>query len=104
MGNRVKMRNPSIETYAEHFQGGYPEVDEDQVRGWEALGWERVPDDEENLNSLLVDELKARIEQAKADGREVTPKSPKKADLVAALEADRAAVLAAQQPELVQGP
>jgi hypothetical protein len=101
----VKMRHPDIDEYPEEaFPSGYPvAINEEQLRGMEANGWERVPDDEEDLNSLSMTDLRARVEAVKAEGRDINPAGRKKADLVKALEKDRAATRA-ERPEQFQGP
>lgn len=101
----IPMRHPDLTTYADHFDG-YPEaLNEEQADQWAKTGWVRVIGDDVDLNQAGVDDLKAMVEQAKADGRDIKPASTKKADLVKALEADRTAVRAeAEQAERFQGP
>lgn len=101
----IKMRHPDIPTYAEHFDG-FPEAEsEEQFAEFAKTGWQRVPDDATDYSTLTVDELKALVEQVKEDGREVKTKGAKKADLVAALEADRDAVRRETEvPAQIQGP
>lgn len=102
----IRMRHPEITTYPPVFgeTGGYPEAaDEEQAAIMEARGWVRVADDETDFNSLKMEQLRALVDQANAEGREVSPEGRTKADLVAALEADRAANRD-EAPELIQGP
>lgn len=80
----ILMRHPGIDTYPE---SGYPEMTEEQAVMYEARGWERVPeveDDPDDFASLKVPELHALVAE-----RGLEPESNKKADLIAALEADR---------------
>ena len=103
----VRMRHPEITSYpADVFadSGGYPEAaDEEQAQLWEARGWIRVADDETDFNSLTMAQLRALVDQANAEGRDVSPAGRTKADFVDALEADRTANRA-ETPEIIQGP
>lgn len=102
MPEKFPIRHPEITEYA---GGVFPETDEEAFATLSKLGWQRVPDDDTDYSTLSVDQLRELVEQAKEDGRDVKPASAKKADLVKALEADRAAVRSeAETPEQIQGP
>jgi hypothetical protein len=103
--NEYLIRHPEITEYPPHvFERGYPvAVGEEQLAEKEARGWVRVADDEEDFNALRMEQLRELVESARAAGRDVQPAGRSKADLVAALEADRSANRD-EAPEVFQGP
>lgn len=102
----IQLRHPDIDEYpADVFPNGYPEVaTEEEAAIWAAQGWERVVPADVDFRKLKVADLQRLVEQAQDAGRELSPASNKKDDLVAALEADRAETRAAEAPETFTGP